>query len=493
MTRIFRSVGFVLALAVAGLGAGAGAFASPAGGNVAVSSSGFTPLPPGWELCILEGLTAPATAANVADLDQWQAAEGGSTNNTAAFNPFNTQRTTDNSGAPIPGITSANGFPAFPSWSAGCAATVATLFQPNMWVITAALRAGNVTPAPAFLAVVDQSSWCAPSPGGVPCYVNAMEVTPGSLVLDVPASSALDVYSNVNTDLKSYQQSLTTVAADENVEAIRNLSLAATESEVAAAQDHFAASSRALRSFAISEYVNSGLYSGAPLVSNGSTQPLTAKTPQSSDGVVAQQYLGVATTNLVSANNAAVGAVKDSKQHRSAAAKALARAALALTTDEVAENRDLTQLIKDVGTLEHAGACATVTITPPPSSTVTATPGVTTSTTTTTTTTTTVPPTTTTTLPPTTTTTTTTTTIPPTTTTTVPTSIPLIVPTPTTTTTTTTIPPSTTTTMLPPTTTTTTLPAAAQPATATAPPAEAAGVSALQGCIATFAPPATTT
>ena len=65
----------------------------------------------------------------------------------------------------------------------------------------AALRAGNVSPPAAFLAVVDQSSWCAPSATGVPCYVNAMEVTPGSLALDVPASSALDVYGNVNTDL----------------------------------------------------------------------------------------------------------------------------------------------------------------------------------------------------------------------------------------------------------------------------------------------------
>src|ERR1700761_3708958 len=185
MTRIVRLVGFVLALAVAGLGTNALTLLSAQAG--ATAPPAFTPLPPGWELCILQGVGAPATAPNVADLDEWQAAEGGSTNNTAAFNPYNTLRTTDNTGAPIAGAaTSANGFPAFPSWAAGCAATVATLFQPNMWVITAALRAGNVTPQAAFLAVVDQSSWCAPSPGGVPCYVNAMEVTPGSLVLDVP-------------------------------------------------------------------------------------------------------------------------------------------------------------------------------------------------------------------------------------------------------------------------------------------------------------------
>ena len=139
MTRIFRSVTFVLALATAGLGVGALAWTS--GGTAAAQSGGFTPLPPGWELCVLEGVSAPASANNVADLDEWQAAEGGSTNNTAAFNPFNTGRMTDVTGAAIPGAVSANGFPAFPTWAAGCAATVATLFQPNMWVITAALRA----------------------------------------------------------------------------------------------------------------------------------------------------------------------------------------------------------------------------------------------------------------------------------------------------------------------------------------------------------------
>jgi hypothetical protein len=474
MTRIFRNVGFVLALATAGLGLGA--FAWTTGGPAAAQGGGFTPLPSGWELCVLQGLGAPATAANVADLDEWQAAEGGSTNNSAAFNPYNTLRTTDSTGVAIPGaVGSGNGFPAFPSWAAGCSATIATLFQPNMWVIDAALRAGNVSPPSAFLAVVDQSAWCAPSPGGIPCYVDAIVVSPGSLALDVPSSSALDVYGNVNTDLQAYQQSIASVTADQNAVGVHDFELAATESEVAQARDKFGASSRTLRGFAISEYVNSGLYSGAPLVSSGSTQPLGPNTPQDSDGVVAQQYLGVAASNLINDNEIAAGAVKGTERHRSDAAKALAQAAVTLTSDEEAENKNLTQLIEDVTTLEHAGACATVTIIPPPTSTPAAggTPG---------TTTTTVAPnaTTTTTVPP-----TTTTTVPPTTTTTLPPD-PLLP-----TTTTTTVPPTTTTTTLPPTTTTTTtLPSAAAPATTTAPPAEAAGVAQLQGCIATFAPPA---
>ena len=184
---------------------------------------------------------------------------------------------------------------------------------------------------------------------------------------------------------------------------------------------------------------------------------------------------GVTASNLLSQNGAAASELKDSQRHRNDAAKALGQAALTLTSDEAAESRDLAQLIEDVATLEHAGACATVTITPPPS-TVAATPGSTTATTTTT-----VPSTTTTTVP------STTTTTVPSTTTTLPTGIPLDSPAPPTTTTTT-VPPTTTTTVQ--STTTTTLPAAALPATATPPPAEADGVPALQGCIATFAPPA---
>ena len=47
-----------------------------------------TLLPSGWELCVLQGVGAAGTADNVANLDEWQVAEGGSTNNTAAYNPF---------------------------------------------------------------------------------------------------------------------------------------------------------------------------------------------------------------------------------------------------------------------------------------------------------------------------------------------------------------------------------------------------------------------
>ena len=355
-------------LALASVGLGGGALAWTFSGGPAAASGADTPLPPGWELCVLEGLAAPATPANIADLDEWQAAEGGSTNNTAAYNPFNSLRTTDVTGAPIPGVDTSNNFPAFSTWAAGCSATVATLFQPNMWVITAALRAGNVTPASAFLAVVDQSAWCAVSPAGVPCYVNEVLSGTDTLPASLPVSSALNVYGNVKSDLQGYQQSIEAVSTDQNEIGIRDLALAAADSNVATARSQLGAASRSLQRFAVGEYVSSGLYSGAPLVSNGGSQQLAVSQPQDSDGVVAQQYLGVTATNLLAKEGAANGVFKDAQQRRDAASKALAQAAVTLTSDQAAENQDLTLLIKDVGTLEHAGACATVTITPPPTS-----------------------------------------------------------------------------------------------------------------------------
>ncbi len=488
MTRIHRSVGFVLALATVGLCGNV--FAWTSGATAAIESSADTPLPPGWELCVLAGVTAPVTPANVADLDEWQAAEGGSTNNTAAYNPFNTLRTTDTTGAPIPSVASANGFPAFATWQAGCDATVATLFQPNMWPITAALRSGNVAPAAAFLAVVDQSSWCAPS-NGVPCYVNSVVGAAGNLPALLVSSSALDVYGNVKSDLASYQQSITAVSADQGALLTRDQALAATEVQLSANRSLFDAASHALRSFAINEYVSSGLYSGAPLEYAGSGSALTG--PQDSDGVVAQQYLSVAAGNLLSRESAAAASVKGAIHQRNEASRAVDEAALTLALDQTAENRTLDRLVKDVATLEHAGACVTVTLTvaTPGTTAPSGTAGTATATTTTTTTPTTVPP-----PVPSTTSTTTTTTVPPTT---VPSTVPAtkitILPTTTvpssTTTTTTTAPPTT----VPSTTVPSTVPAATvppAPSAATPQTANPAGVAALQGCISALAPSTST-
>ena len=449
-----------------------------------------TPLPPGWELCVLQGLGAPVTAVNVTDLDQWQAAEGGSTNNTAAYNPFNTGRMTDASGAPIPGVVSANGFPAFASWAAGCEATVVTLFQPNMWSITSALRAGTIAPAGAFLAVVDQSAWCAPSADGVPCYANAVLGVAGNLPNLVAHSSALDVYGNVKSDLLAYQLAVAAVIADQGVMAARSEQLATEQSQVSAARTQANTAARALRRFAIDEYVSSGLYSSASLANLGvGVNPHSA---QDADGVIAQQYMGITANDLMDREKASLAAVHASLSRRDDAARSVTQANFRLASDNAAVHRSLTRMVADVATMQVAGACTTVAIVAPaPTG---AAPNAAGSTGTTTT----VPPTTTTTAggepsPTTTTTTTTTTTVPPTTTTTIlgttGTTIPLIV-VPTTTTTTTTVPPTTTSTTAPqPTTTTTTTTVPGPQSTASPQSVNPAGVAALQGCVASLAPP----
>jgi len=438
---------------------------------------------------VLQGVDAQVTQANVTDLDEWQAAEGGSTNNSAAFNPFNTRRTTDASGAPLPAVDSANGFPAFATWAAGCAATVATLFQPNMWSITSALRAGNVAPAAAYLAAVDQSAWCAASADGVPCYASTILGAAGAIPALLTRSSALDVFGNVKSDLRSYQLDIATASSDQSELTTRQQGLAAAEIHLSSAQAQYDAASRALRRFAIEEYVNNGLYATDSIANLGSG--VKASAPQNADGVVAQQYLSIAASNLMARAQSAALAVKASISRRDAATKAVALATVSLAAADAAERQSLTQMVADMATMQGAGACTAVTITAPtnsvPAAGTPATTGPTTTGPTTTVPSTTVPSTT---LPSTTTTTTTTTTTPTTTTTTTTTL-------PTTATTTTTVPsttvpsttvPTTTTTTTTPSTTTTTTTVPGTPSTASPQTAIPAGVSALQGCVAALAP-----
>ncbi len=488
MTRILRSAGLALALATAGLCFSAST--STPGGATAAPTGGFTPLPAGWELCVLQGLSAPVTPANVDDLDEWQSAEGGSTNNTAAYDPFNTRRITDVLGAPLAEVMSANGFPAFATWSEGCAATVATLFQPNMWPITAALRAGNVVPAGAFLAVVDQSAWCAPSSDGTPCYASKVLGAAASLPEFVAHSAALDVFGNVKADLSSFQKDLTAVTADQGMLTARDQQLVAAESQVSSAQAKLAVADQTLRRFAIDEYVSSGLYANdwiADPAGRGSHAGA-----QSEDALVARQYASITAGDLLSRQEAAVAAVKASLAGRADAAKAAAQAASTLASDEAAEHGALLQMVADVATMQTAGACTTVTIAVPEPNAPAAGGSTNTTTGSTTTVPTTVPPTTTTTVPLATTTvpTTTTTTVPPSTTTTLPSLPASVVATTTTTTTvplaTTTIP--TTTTTVPTTTTTVRSPTAATPPTGSPQNGIPAGVAALQGCVAALAP-----
>jgi len=147
-------------------------------GDMALSAFGTT-LPAAWEICVLEDLGAHVTSANVTDLDEWQIGEGGSTDNDNVFNPFNTMRDSDSAGNVLPASWSPDGFPSFTSWTDGCAATAATILQPNTAPILDTLTSGGISPPAAYLSVVDQTPWCAPD-DGVPCYTGliALDATP---------------------------------------------------------------------------------------------------------------------------------------------------------------------------------------------------------------------------------------------------------------------------------------------------------------------------
>ena len=321
----------------------------------------------------------------------------------------------------------------------------------------------------------------------MPCYANAVLGVAGNLPDLVAHSAALDVYGNVKSDLLAYQLAVAAVIADQGVMAARSEQLAAEQSQVSAARAQADTAARALRRFAIDEYVSSGLYSSASLANLGvGVNPHSA---QDADGVIAQQYLGITANDLLAAEKVASAAVHASLSRRDDAARAVTQATFRLASDNAAEHRTLTRMVADVATMQIAGACTTVAIAAPtPTG---AAPNAAGSTGTTTT----VPTTTTTTAGAVPSTTTTTTTTPPTTTTTTTilgttgTTIPLIV-VPTTTTPTTTVPPTTTTTTTTPTTTTTTTVPGTQ-STASPQNANPAGVAALQGCVASLAPPGT--
>ena len=484
MTRLLSTVRLAVALTVAGLIAPVVAWSTTAGPAGAVASTVGTPLPGGWELCVLQGLSAPATQANVSNLAAWQNAEGGSTNNTAAYNPFNTSRTTNAANQPLPEVDSSNGFPTFANWAAGCAATVATMLQFNMWPIVTALREGNVSPPGGFLATVDQSQWCAPSADGQPCYLNAIVGTAGVVAQPaVDTASALSVFSDVKSELHNYEVSILTTGLDQNQLTARDWQLVIARSDVSTSQNDYLAVQHTLRHFAVDEYENSGLFEASEFL-GGSNGPTPFGLPDA-NGVVAHQYERVIASALVVRYQAAQAGVEASVQRRADASKAVTEAAAKLLFDDGAEDRSLARLVSAVATMQEAGACtaATLVSTPvAPATPAASTPG--TAATTTTTTTTTAPPSSTpTTAAPT---TTTTTTAPVIRTATAPT-----IPTLSSTTTTTTAPPSTTTTTTtapPSTTTTTTVPAT--PTTGPPPPVNTAAIGTLQGCVATLTPTA---
>lgn len=335
-------------LGVVGLGSSVGASPSPSPGT------GIgTLLPPGWELCVLQGVGASGTQDNVTNLDEWQVAEGGSTANNAAYNPFNTRNVTDSNGTPVPALVSSDGFPAFTTWAAGCAATVATLLQPNMAPIVAALKTGNISPPGLFLSEVDRSPWCAPSADGVPCY--ASQILAGQLIKALIGGSsrqlkdALTSFSNTGSDLRSYEQDAYVAAADQTLLAAKDEQLAVTAQEVAVAQGTLSRATRALRQLALDDYTSaSGVRTDAHLQLFG----------PSNDQAAVAQYLGNIVASVLTVRyDQAKAVVRTSIAKEQEATASVAQATTVLDSAAAAESKALSGLEADVKGIETGLSC----------------------------------------------------------------------------------------------------------------------------------------
>ncbi|HLI73624.1 MAG TPA: hypothetical protein VKU86_07060 [Acidimicrobiales bacterium] len=338
----------VAALGVAGLGPPAGASSS------STQPAGFTPLPAGWENCVLQGVGAPPTPDNLTNLDEWQTAEGGSTDNTAAYNPFNTKRATDSKGAPIPGVKISGGFPAFADWPSGCLATTATLLQSNMSPVMVALKAGDISPPGLFLAEVDKSAWCAPSADGVPCY--ASKILSGELLALLLSGGsgqlkdALVSYAGAGDDLSVYETDAAATAVDQALVTADSQQLVTLDSQLTSAREQLSSVKSSLQRVAVDDYTNDGL-----VTSNSHLQLFPPTDPQ---GEFAQ-YLGAqAVTSLAGSYSQAQQLVRTATSQRDAAVTSVTQASTALAAAITTQNQALAQLESDAAAIEVARSCA---------------------------------------------------------------------------------------------------------------------------------------
>ena len=341
-------------------GAPSASAASPSKVPPAAPAVPGTPLPTGWEQCILQGVGAPVTPPNVANLDEWQTAEGGSTDNAAAFNPFNSRRTTDANGAPLPVTGAPGGFPAFTTWAAGCAATVATLLQPTMAPVVTALEVGTVSPPGIFLAAVDQTPWCAPSPDGVPCYANdilASELL-GALFSgrSKALSAVLTSYADTGADLDTYEKAAYVSVVEDGLLAAKNAALHVAQQVYSSAQATYAAARDALRRLALENYT-----SGA---ATRFDQSLTlVATPDEQDDI-AQYFQGVATTLLISRFGEADTARDAAHAKKQVAQSDVKEATATANAASTAESQALSALQGDVQGLESSMSCTLAAVVP---------------------------------------------------------------------------------------------------------------------------------
>ena len=332
-------------MALAAVAAGSVVGVTPGGGDALAAGWGPRALPAAWELCILQGLAAPVTDANVADLDVWQAAEGGSTNNPASFNPYNTRRDTDALGNVLPATMTSKGFPAFTSWAAGCAATTATIEQANMAPVAAALVAGTLSP-PAFLATVDTTPWCAPE-NGVPCY--------GAFASDLGStqtSAAVALLRKAKAAVTAYGQDVAQVASVEGTLASERQDLATAQDAVASDQQVVESAGRTLQSLAVTDYT-----------SNGAVDPSTNLDPfaaPSQQQQLQQYYRQMNTTREVDAYHQAQADLAAAQAHRDATQAAVAHTTAVLVSAQAAVGRALGDVGADVDAFHVAVACTAV-------------------------------------------------------------------------------------------------------------------------------------
>lgn len=325
-----------------------GAFVAPVRASAVpvAPPSGYVgvPLPPAWEICVLSELHAPLTAANVADLDLWQIAEGGSTANSNNYNPYNTKRGIDASGASLPHATTSNGFPAFANWPAGCAATTATILQPNMALIARTLQASSAPSPAAFLSIVDQTPWCAPD-NGHPCYSGL--IAEGAF----PASSsaALALYAGSQVSVAAYGGQVAQVAALASQLGSERQELAAADQAVAADQQGVQAALDRLRSLAVFEYT-SNTQVNHELALKGLNVPDVKEQ-------LTQFYESVATNQQVGLVNQAKTVLVQAQAHRDAVAASVNQTTAALAGAQATVARTENDLRRDAGGFVTAGAC----------------------------------------------------------------------------------------------------------------------------------------
>lgn len=315
-----------------------------------------TPLPAGWELCILEGVRAPATQDNITNLDDWQAAEGGSTNNDAAYNPFNTRRMTDANNTELPSTISPNGFPAFENWTAGCAATVATLLQPNMTPILTALQGGDVSPAGIFLSDVDASQWCAPSSDGTPCYAAEIVASKGQAKNKNVDDDALRLISDTQSALHSYNEDVSIISAYETTIDAQDLQLEVLQSEVSLAQEQVARSLRTLRNVVVRDYMTNRSEGIGP-----SLQPFD--TP-SEEELLAEIYGNMATSVLSNRFKSSTEVLDSRISQRDALSTSIALTKSSINSIQAVQGQALSQLKADLTAINAAGACTANAMTP---------------------------------------------------------------------------------------------------------------------------------